>query len=79
VRLSTEENAMNKKLIALPLVLAAAVTVSGPAGATPSSPGACNMLHTSAKGYAGMLKASDQGLGNMMALVIASETAGCTP
>jgi hypothetical protein len=26
----------------------------------------------------GLLKASEQGLGNMMALVIASEEAGCT-
>jgi hypothetical protein len=81
VRLSTKENAMNKKLMstAALLTLAAAVTVSGPAAATPSSPGACNMLHTSAQGYAGMLKASDRGLANMMALVIASEAAGCTP
>jgi hypothetical protein len=80
VRLSTKENAMNKKLMstAALLTLAAAVTVSGPAAATPSSPGACNMLHTSAKGMDGMLKASEQGLGNMMALVIASEEAGCT-
>ena len=49
-----------------------------PVAAAPASPGACNMLHTSANGFAGMFKASPQGLGNMIALVIASEEAGCT-
>jgi hypothetical protein len=51
---------------------------ASPAAATPISPGACNMLHTSANGFAGMFKASPQGLGNMIALVIASEEGGCT-
>jgi hypothetical protein len=71
---------MSKRLItttALVLTLAATVTVSGPAAATPSSPGACNMLHVSSTGMDGMMKASKQGLDNMMALVGASEAAGC--
>jgi hypothetical protein len=75
-----EENNMNRRLImttAVLTLLAAMLTVSGPAAATPTSPGACNMMHVSAKGMEGMLKASDQGLGNMMALVLASEAAGC--
>jgi hypothetical protein len=75
---------MSKKLIAtisLALMFAvAAVTFSAmPAAATPISPGACNMLHTSPTGFAGMLKASDQGLANMIALVVASEQSGCSP
>jgi hypothetical protein len=73
---------MNKKLLTMP-VLALALTATGFAGqaaATPDSPGACNMMNVSSKGMDGMLKASPQGLGNMMALVIASEErAGCTP
>jgi hypothetical protein len=36
------------------------------------------MLHTSPTGFKGMLKASDQGLGNMIDLVLASEAAGCS-
>jgi hypothetical protein len=46
------------------------------------SPGACNMLNVSrsAVGFDGMLQSGNgQGLANMMALVIASEEAGCTP
>jgi hypothetical protein len=74
---------MGMKLIAtislvLTFALAAATFLAVPAGATPSSPGACNMLHTNLNGYYGMGKASEQGLGNMMALVIASETSGCS-
>lgn len=74
---------MRKKLITtislvFVLALAAVAFSAAPATATPRSPGACNMLHTSAKGYEGMQKASGQGLGNMMALVIASEEAGCS-
>jgi hypothetical protein len=75
---------MSKKLIAtisLSLMLAAsAVTFyTVPAAATTVSPGACNMLHTNLTGFEGMLKASDQGLGNMIELVVASEESGCSP
>jgi hypothetical protein len=35
------------------------------------------MLHVSSTGMNGMLKASNQGLGNMMERVLASEAAGC--
>lgn len=75
---------MGRKLIAtvslvLTLALAAVAFSAAPAAAAPTSPGACNMLHTNLKGYEGMLGASEQGSGNMMALVIASEGAGCTP
>jgi hypothetical protein len=38
----------------------------------PQSPGVCNMLHTSPQGYAGMMEASAQGLGNMVTLVVAN-------
>jgi hypothetical protein len=74
---------MSKKLIArMSLVVTFAVTAfafsATPAAATPTSPGACNMLHTSSNGFAGMFKASPQGLGNMIALVVASEEAGCS-
>ena len=72
----------NKMMRTLALAVAcgtAAVVLAGPAAAAPASPGACNMLNVSPTGMAGMLKASDQGLSNMMELVIASEAAGCTP
>jgi hypothetical protein len=72
---------MTKKVLAtIVLVFIFATTAAIPAvaaAATPTSPGACNMLHVSPQGMDGMLKASSQGLGNMMELVIASETAGC--
>jgi hypothetical protein len=74
---------MNRKLMATMMlicifaVLAAISAMS--AAATPTSPGACNMLHTSAQGMDGMFKASERGLGNMIPLVIASEAAGCRP
>jgi hypothetical protein len=74
---------MNSKLMAtmmLVFIFAMAAAISAmPAGATPTSPGACNMLHTSAQGMEGMFKASPQGLSNMISLVIASEAAGCRP
>jgi hypothetical protein len=77
---------MSKKLItttSLVLMLAGAAGFSAaPATATPSSPGACNMLHVSnsAVGFAGMLNSGHgQGLENMIELVLASEAAGCTP
>jgi hypothetical protein len=72
---------MNRKLMAtmmLVFIFATAAAISAmSAAATPSSPGACNMLHTSPQGMDGMLKAA-QGLDNMMQLVIASEAAGCS-
>jgi hypothetical protein len=70
---------MFSKLIALTsLVLTlAAVAVAVPAAATPTSPGACNMLNASVQGIAGM--DGSQGGKNMVPLVLASLTAGCTP
>lgn len=66
--------------ISLVLMLAVAAAFSAaPAAATPTSPGACNMLHVSPTGFEGMLKASERGLRNMIALIIASEEAGCSP
>jgi hypothetical protein len=72
---------MSKKLMTTAVLVFAfgAALPALPAGAAPPSPGACNMMHTSANGMAGMGNASDQGLGNMMALVAASEAAGCSP
>jgi hypothetical protein len=73
---------MSKNLIAtisLVFALAALGFSAMPAAGAPASPGACNMLHTSSTGFEGMLKASDQGLGNMIDLVLASEAAGCSP
>jgi hypothetical protein len=74
---------MSKKLLAtmmLVFIFATAPAISAmSAAATPTSPGACNMLHTSAQGMDGMFKASERGLGNMIPLVIASEAAGCRP
>lgn len=72
-----------KRLIArtslLLVIGAAAITLpSVPAAAAasdnfpPDSPGVCNMLHVSAQGYAGMLKASTQGSSNMVTLVVAN-------
>ena len=74
---------MSKKLIAtisLVFVFAlAAVAFSAMPAAAGVSPGACNMLHVSPTGFAGMLKASDQGLAKMIPLVVASLESGCTP
>jgi hypothetical protein len=73
---------MFRKLIALmslvftfALVAVAASVV--PAAATPTSPGACNMLEANSQGLAGM--DGSQGGKNMVPLVVASLTAGCTP
>jgi hypothetical protein len=72
---------MSKKLITTMLVVfafaAAAIFSAVPAAATPSSPGACNMLHVSPTGMDGMFKASERGLDNMINLILASEAAGC--
>jgi hypothetical protein len=74
---------MNRKqMVTMMLVFifatAAAISATS-ATATPTSLGACNMLHTSAQGMDGMFKASERGLGNMIPLVIAAEAAGCRP
>jgi hypothetical protein len=73
---------MSKKKLALtPLVvmfaLAAVAVSTGPAGATPTSPGACHMLEANSQGLAGM--DGSQGGKNMVPLVVASLGTGCTP
>ena len=68
---------MSKKLITTVAALVCACAYALPASATPASPGACNMLHVSPTGMAGMGTASERGLDNMMALVAASVDAGC--
>jgi hypothetical protein len=73
---------MYKKLLALASLVVTlalvAVAVSAPAGATPTSPGACHMLEANASGLAGM--DGSQGGKNMVPLVMASLFgAGCTP
>jgi hypothetical protein len=76
--IAEEENEMSKKLIATMVLVFTFATVSaGQAAATPSSPGACNMLHVSARGMDGMFKASERGLDNMINLILASEAADC--
>jgi hypothetical protein len=75
------KHSITKILLAVALAATGVVASAAPAVAAPanSSPGACNMFHTSPTGYAGMLKASELGLGNMDALLDASEEAGCVP
>ena len=75
---------MSKKLtttIALVFALAtaaAASTAQAANNATPTSPGACNMLHTSERGLDGMM--NDRHVFDIMIpLVEASLAAGCTP
>jgi hypothetical protein len=71
--------AVQKKFfIGMLTALAVAVSAPGaPAAPTPASPGACNMLNVSTTGMDGMLRASPQGVGNMIALIGASEAADC--
>jgi hypothetical protein len=73
---------MWKKTLALTslvvtLALAAIGASAAPAAATPTSPGACHMLSANSNGIAGM--DGSQGGKNMVPLVVASLTAGCTP
>jgi hypothetical protein len=70
---------MTKTLLAFVLAATAVAAPAAPAVGAPanSSPGACNMLHVSPTGFAGMFKASERGLGNMITLVVASQEAGC--
>jgi hypothetical protein len=78
-------NEMSKKLITtISLVLALATAAAAPTAlaepnnATPASPGACNMLHTSDTGLNGMM--NDKHVFDIMIpLVEASFGAGCTP
>jgi hypothetical protein len=67
-----------RKLIALTsLVLTFTLAaLAGSATATPTSPGACNMLNAAPNGLAGM--DGSQGGKNMVPLVFASLGAGCT-
>ena len=67
---------MKKSMPLILAVLARAVNVA-PAAATPTSPGACNMLNANSQGLAGM--DGSQGGKNMVPLVFASLGAGCTP
>lgn len=74
---------MSKKLfttillvVALATLGAASTASAGPNNATPASPGACNMLHSSANGLAGMM--NDRHVYDIMIpLVEASLNAGC--
>jgi hypothetical protein len=76
---------MSKKLfttISLVVTLATlgvtSTAIAGPNNATPASPGACNMLHTSDTGLNGMMN-DRQVYDIMIPLVEASFGAGCTP
>ena len=66
---------MKNLVVLLSLVVLFAVASVAPAGA--ASPGACNMLNANPNGLAGM--DGSQGGKNMVPLVVASLTAGCTP
>ena len=73
---------MFTKLIALrslvmTFALVAVTASAGPAGATPTSPAACHMLDANSEGLAGM--DGSQGGKNMVPLVVASLTVGCSP
>jgi hypothetical protein len=59
------------------LALAAIGASTAPAATTPTSPGACHMLDADSQGLAGM--DGSRGGKNMVPLVVASLTAGCTP
>lgn len=69
---------MRKKLIAMTLSVGTfALAAVGSSAATPSSPGACNMLNANSHGISGM--DGSQGGKNMVPLVVASFGTGCTP
>jgi len=74
---------MSKKLFTTVLLVVALATLGAastasarPYNATPPSPGACNMLHASANGLAGMMKGPHV-FDIMIPLVEASLNAGC--
>jgi hypothetical protein len=78
-----KERAMNNRLITILLVVVFAMfgvgsTATAANNATPSSPGACNMLHTNDAGLIGMMN-DPHVFDIMIPLVVASEAAGCTP
>jgi hypothetical protein len=65
-------------VVALATFGAASTATAGPNNATPTSPGACNMLHTNEQGLIGMM--NDRHVYDIMIpLVLASLDAGCTP
>jgi hypothetical protein len=76
---------MSKKLfttislvVALATLGSTSTAMADPNNATPKSPGACNMLHTSDTGLNGMM--NDRHVFDIMIpLVEASFGAGCTP
>ncbi len=70
---------MRKHLTMIVLSLGVAGSLAVPATAAPSSPGACHMMNVSPTGKDGMMKASEQGLTNMMNLVEASFATNCSP
>jgi hypothetical protein len=63
--------------LALTVALVTLASIAGPAGATPTSPGACHMLEANQNGIAGMDES--HGGKNMVPLVLASLAAGCSP
>jgi hypothetical protein len=75
---------MTRKLITT-ISLISALSIAGVASTaiaanntTPTSPGACNMLHTNEQGLIGMM--NDRHVYDIMIpLVLASLDAGCTP
>ena len=65
-------------VVALATLAVTPSAMAGPNNATPASPGACNMLHTSDTGLNGMM--NDRHVFDIMIpLVEASFAAGCTP
>ena len=65
-------------VVALATLAVTPAAMAGPNNATPASPGACNMLHTSDTGLNGMM--NDRHVFDIMIpLVEASFAAGCTP
>jgi hypothetical protein len=65
-------------VVALATLGVTSTAMAAPNNATPASPGACNMLHTSDTGLNGMM--NDRHVFDIMIpLVEASFAAGCTP
>jgi hypothetical protein len=65
-------------VVALATFGAASTATAEPNNTTPTSPGACNMLHTNEQGLIGMM--NDRHVYDIMIpLVLASLDAGCTP
>jgi hypothetical protein len=66
-----------KAIVAVTMLVLGLAFAGAAAGETSVSPGACHMLEANANGLAGM--DGSQGGKNMVPLVVASLTAGCTP